>query len=476
MGFTERAALAFAIEPIYGTPPTGYDPGDSRASIPSADEIVIYDAFNPTQADLEVIELNPATGDLGPSDFISGRKLYTSEFTIHPFGSGAGATVPHWMHLLRVCGFRQVAVAGAAPTAPTTSPSSGGLFYAGKYRYGIATLTEPAIAGNSWAMTALVLAAADTTVTSNQKVTVSFGAAGAGKQTAIFRSLIHATAAVGPWFLVGTAGAAATSFIDDHTHDTHLGPPYPGDETAISAPLTDAAVWFVPATAFTVTNTPIHYESASSCTWLNINADDATGLNTAFVHLSSGVRGTITQMQAVSGNPARITFQLRGTFNDPVAEGMRIIGARSTPPKFQSAGVFIRPEDIAAIGKFTSVFSPCVKQITLTTGTQLTERRCANDENAIAEIGITRKFQPRFGINFESDADYNVLKAMGNDLYSMSGATIGQAVGRRIQVRVPRMRYQASPPYGDADGYRIHDANWVPGSGGGEDWMSFLHY
>lgn len=489
MSFTERTLAAFSIEDVPGTPvanprtgalTTGYNPsavGAHSGTIPQADQFVLYDSPSPVQADIEAIQLNPSTGDLGPADFVPGRKIYTSEFQFHPFASGVAESPPHAMDFLRVCGYRRIDV--LATTAPTTAPTmaiaAGGSFAAGFYKYAIARVKDSSIASNEItpsAMSKLTLAAAEFEVTAGhvtagtRAVTVTFVAAdtidgaAAGSRTFVFRSLkatVGATAA--PYYFVGETGATATSFID-YGPDTSLGVPYPGGGTplGIGALASAKGVWYIPDKE--------NFESASMAIW-----------NDAYVHLLKGARGNVSQLQLRAGDVGRLTMQIRGLYTDnPIPEANPSFIARSTPPKFESALCSILPEGDTA-GYFTTAVSPRVKQVTLMTGTQLNERRDANQANSMTEIAIAKKFQPRFGINFEVDTGYNAIKAMGDGKLAHSGFTIGgTTAGTRITVAVARMRYQTAPPYGDADGYNVHDANWVPGAGGGRDFMSFLHW
>jgi hypothetical protein len=331
--------------------------------------------------------------------------------------------------------------------------------------YAIAQVTDGVAGATPWLMTPIKPAAADTTVGSTEKVTVTFadGAAGSGKRTFVFRTHMNSATAAPPYFFLADAGSSASTYVDDHTTDPQLGVEYPGGTSVLG---NGAATWYLPPSGDSCP------ESATMAVWLD-----------GEILIATGVRGTISQIQLPAGGISKCTFQGQGLYTDPVAVANPAFSARSTPPQFQAAGCKIWYEDPANLGQMyastgtVAPFQPKVKSVTISTGTQVTERRDANAANAVTELGIVRKFQPRFGITYEGDVTYPAIKSMKNGLYAYSGCIVGPATnGRRIKINAARLRYQTNPTYGDSEGYRTFDSTWIAGAGGGSDYLSFLLY
>lgn len=465
--FTERTAAAFAIESTVGTSVTGYTvtSGAHADTTPSTDQFLIYDAFNPVQADTEAIALNPAHSSLQPGDIVPGRSIYVADFHIKPYGSGTAGTPPKWWDLLRICGYRRLNISGAAPTTctPAAAGSSGYFGDAGYadagyyYRYATSKVTIGTY-GTAWTNTALKVATADVAPTANQAVTVTVDDPGSGKEAWIFRSCGHVSASVAPYYYIGKVANGATTFIDYGTADTNLGPPFPADFDNAAGGGANVALaagsWCVPRDSA--------FESASFAFWLD-----------GYIVLLKGARASLTQLTAEAGGIPDMTMRVMGLYSgDPISESIPEDVSNSTPPKFESAGITILPENSANLGMYTTSFTPVVKTATFMTGTQLQERRNANAANSVTEIGIVQRFQARYGLNFEADTSYNPVAAMKNGYKARSSFQMGTGVGSRIVCYAPQLRFQAQPPFADASGYRVHDANWVPQ---GSFWSAWYH-
>lgn len=160
------------------------------------------------------------------------------------------------------------------------------------------------------------------------------------------------------------------------------------------------------------------HKSATICAWLDRH-----------LHVATGCRGNIV-FSADVGQPVVGAFDIQGVYN---AVGVSIDNPTGGPNDGFTAIADVAsdpgiPPRLCGIDTFkilmegqTQVVQPSLKSFSLDLGAQVTQRRNANKDTCLEEVGIWQEFNPRLTVTIE------VAKYYGNsspdDVFNLLGTT-----------------------------------------------------
>jgi len=444
---TRRTVVELAVEQT---------PGCLRTK--GFEQILLYENFNPLQAEFDTIKLNRARNGLAPEGTAIGLGTYRLSGSIYMFGSGIPNVSPAWAKVLRACGWKETRyVMDTAPTVGLNDVTAvgtvtGGNMAAGTYKYKFSIV--PATASNGETKLAAMSqtpgtgAAADGGIVATGvigSVTLDWSACAAlkaaGVVVRIYRTKVGGSTF---YYLTEVDGDVAPYQYVDTWIDDNLAELEPTEDVA------KEYIEWVPANQ--------NHDSLSILSFLDSRKYPA-----------SGVRGTMT-FAGDAAQPFKGDFNLQGVYNDSTEVANDTpLSTPGFPPRLLDIGMTITKVGGAA-------YTPVVKNIGLNLGANVTARLDANADSGVIEYGIFEEFAPRFTCQIEVDGAKDWIghfkdgdKFLIDYLVSPSG--VGSTAGTRFSIKVgddPNggTAYGAqlitAPQFDDSNGIRVFNLEFEP--------------
>jgi hypothetical protein len=351
----------------------------------------IYNATEPlVQHNQGSDPLDLANSQLGPSAFYVTEPTTRFSGTTYPYCTDPNSPPPWASLLLQMSGFKMAQWTGAAPTIADMNPSVGGAGRVGNgtYKYTYSKVDVDNSAGN-WAAylnetRASSAGTATVTVTGGPKqININFAnAPGAGKVWRVYRTKNGAT---GRFYFVGDTVPNGTTFVDN----------VPDDELDISRE------------ARTTTGT-----GADGSFFYPLSEHHPSGRIKVFLHshyrVLKGARANWT-LDAEAGRAMPMRWDVVGLYSPGTAGANPSLGLLNPgiPFIFRKASLTLFKTTRGKTGSATGGNVPAVvKSVSITPGTPTDNRRDASTDTGVKEIGIHRRFDPRFEVVFEVDRNF----------------------------------------------------------------------
>lgn len=412
---------------------------------------------------VEMTDTPTVSGSLDPDEQVSGLSTYTFPVSCYFDGRTPTNTAPLWMTLgLPICGLKQTTRgAGVAPTAPTTTEiatASGAGGLNGTYTYKITTWnlstrveTQPSTA-SSPAVTP------DTT----EGVRVTFGNAGAGSATIIYR-IKHGGSIYYRVGIVHGTGAGGNLTFDDELADTAV-------DSFSPAPTSTAIDIWTPISA-----------SVSSATLRGF-------LDGHIRRNGIGCRGTAS-VAGSAGRRIDISFLISGKFGtDSLAPTMpQAPTFFGNGARLQSSAITIVPRlgSTSATGGSNGIGAAieniCVSDLSFDLGTQIDAHTCANSADGIAEYSLQDGYQATYAITLDGWKGASQwdpvadMRSGGGSCRFGSSFVVGSGAGQ-LKVIFPNLQIISAQPVRKDRGYGGYAIVFRPLAFIGNDWIRIERY
>lgn len=492
----KRTVILIAPERNYST--TDGD-GDTQLTtctrVGGFEQLLVYDAFNPVEAEFDTIALNRARNSLAPEGFAVGIGTQRLRGTTYVSSSGYPNIAPVWTKLLRAAGWSETRytendnaalatdsdITTFLAIVPTATKSSGTPTRApvkamenGKYYYKL-TATQPE--GET------IKGAPNSAMGSDTDAggcSVAFAVADLPTDYIginIYRTRVNA------------ANSSTYYLVDRLT------------KAEVVALTTTGTCTYIDGFADNQCVDPAASESATEktrCEWQPVNENHDS--MTVWVYLDGrlhqlyNLRGTLN-FSADSGQPIRAEFDCQAKYADVEITGnVATLATPGFPNRAINITASIKADDttaksggtadFAADGTGSSkngqTFTPVVKSFSINLGTTVSPRLDANATEGILEYLIVQQYEPRLMMEVEVEKNKNRdwIKAFKdgmkfNIILYLGPKTSGSAV-LALQsdtdydvvagsgTRTCTMQIATAPRYGENNGVRTYQLEFVP--------------
>lgn len=391
----------------------------------------VYNATEPLVQHVQgsdPIEL--ADSQLGPAAFYVTEPTYRMSATTYVYCSDPD-NPPPWARILLQCsGFKKSVWTGTAPSGTFTAGTlqTPGKLGNGTYKYVFSEVDNvPLSSGNpspTYRNETPASSPLTVTVTGGPaNVPLSLPAATAGK---VFR--IYRTKAGGNnyYFVAEMSSGAAQTYVDS-TPDDDL-------DISRSPVTTTGGTFFYPLSE--------HFPSAQIKVFMHSHSRTLIG-----------ARGTWT-LDAEAGRAMPMRWDINGLYNAAAAEANPSIGVLNPgiPFIFRNAVLTLAKTTRGQTSGTGATITAIVKSVSITPGTPLDNRRDASTSTGLKEIGIHRRFDPRFEVVFEVDRDFAFDAVEEYNKMTLFSGVLKVGSGPVVRFHFPNMQIMDAPALVNQDG------------------------